>query len=100
MDGTPCSSGSTDTATRSARANALKHASIMWCAFVPACSSRCSVSRAALATARKNSSAASCSKPAIAPGGSRSPSTEQYGRPEMSIAQAARASSIGTTAWP
>ncbi len=54
----------------------------MWCAFVPACSSRCSVSRAAEATARKNSSAASCSKPAMSPAGSRSkPSQAQYGRP-------------------
>ena len=68
VDGTPVSRGSTATAARSARANALKHASIMWWAFVPACSSRCSVSRAAEATARKNSSAASCSKPAMSPG--------------------------------
>ena len=48
VDGTPVSSGSIATAPRSARANALKHASIMWCAFVPACSSMCSVRRAAL----------------------------------------------------
>ena len=41
----------------------------MWCALVPAWSSRWSVSRAAEATARKNSSAASCSKPAMSPGG-------------------------------
>ena len=68
VEGTPVSSGSIATAIRSARAKALKQASIMWCAFVPACSSTCSVSRAALATARKNSSAASCSKPAIVPG--------------------------------
>ena len=33
--GTPGSSGSIDTASRSARANALKHASTMWCALVP-----------------------------------------------------------------
>ena len=49
VDGTPVSSGSIATAARSARASALKHASIMWCAFVPACRSMCSVSRAALA---------------------------------------------------
>ena len=79
----------------------MKHASIMWCAFVPACRSMCSVSRAALATARKNSSAASYSKPLMWPAGSRSnPLISAYGRPEMSIAQAARDSSIGTTAWP
>ena len=101
MDGTPVSVGSTATAVRSARASALKHASIMWWALVPACSSRCSVSRAAEATARKNSSATSCSKPAMSPAGRRSkPSTVAYGRPETSIAQAARASSIGTTACP
>ena len=35
VDGTPGSSGSIDTASRSARANALKHASTMWCALVP-----------------------------------------------------------------
>ena len=87
VDGTPVSLGSTATATRSARANALKHASIMWWALVPAWSSRCSVSRAAEATARKNSSASSCSKPAMSPAGSRSkPSTDANGRPEMSIA--------------
>src|SRR5215208_807695 len=70
VDGIPDSEGSTATATRSARANALKQASIMWWALVPAWSSRWSVSRAALATARKNSSAVSCSKPAMSPGGS------------------------------
>ena len=101
VDGTPVSSGSIATATRSARANALKHASIMWCAFVPACRSMCSVSRAALPRARKNSSATSYSKPLIVPGGQPLEAADSaYGRPEMSIAHAARASSIGTTAWP
>ena len=56
--------------------------------------------RAALATARKNSSASSWSKPPIAAGRQRRPRSAQYGRPEMSIAHAARASSIGTVAWP
>ena len=35
VDGTPGSSGSIETASRSARAKALKQASIMWCAFDP-----------------------------------------------------------------
>ena len=42
--GTPRSVGSSADAARSARANALNAASIMWCAFVPACTVRCSVS--------------------------------------------------------
>ena len=50
------------TAARSARANALKDASTMWCALVPASTRTCSVSLAAFATARKNSSARSVSK--------------------------------------
>ncbi len=50
-------------------------------------------------TARKNSSASSWSKLPIAPGGT-SASKARNGRPETSIAQAARASSIGTTACP
>ena len=37
----------------------------MWCAFVPASSRRCAVSLALLATARKNSSVSSVSKPPI-----------------------------------
>ena len=50
---------------------------------------------------RENSSATSCSNPAMSPAGRRSnPSMEANGRPETSIVQAARASSIGTTAWP
>ncbi len=51
--GTPTSVGSTDAAARSARAKALKTASIMWCAFVPASTVTCSVSFAFAATARK-----------------------------------------------
>ena len=60
----------------------------MWCAFVPACRSMCSVSRAALATARKNSSAdlvleaGDVARRAAA----RSRVISAYGRPEMSIA--------------
>jgi hypothetical protein len=60
----------------------------------------CSVSRAVLATARMNSSASSCSKPPVTPGGIATPSHTSSGRPEMSSAHDARASSIGTTAWP
>src|ERR1019366_908398 len=47
---------------------------------------RCSVSLALLASALKNSSVSSCSKPPVAPGGS-SASNSVNGRPEMSIAQ-------------
>ena len=53
----------------------------------------------ALATARKNSSVSSWSNMPVAPGGS-DPSKTSSGRPEKSSAQDARASSIGTTAWP
>src|SRR6185295_17215853 len=53
----------------------------------------------ALATARKNSSASSVSKPAIEVTGS-SASKTQSGRPEMSIAHSASDSSIGTEAEP
>ena len=87
------------TAARSARAKALNAASIMWWALVPASTSTWIVMRAALATARKNSSASSWSKPPVPPGG-RSAAKWQYGRPEMSIAHEARASSIGTVAAP
>src|SRR6202030_2720576 len=52
--GTPLSVGSIATAWRSARANALNDASIMWCALVPASTRTCNVSLAALASARKN----------------------------------------------
>src|SRR5262249_4705244 len=65
VDGTPVSSGSIETATRSARAKALNEASIMWWALVPERTQMCRVSLALLATARKNSSANSLSKPAI-----------------------------------
>ena len=59
------------------------------------------IDRALEATARKNSSATSSSKPARSPAGRRSkPLIAAYGRPETSIAHMARASSIGTTAWP
>ena len=44
----PSRSGRSPTAARSARANALKAASIMWCAFVPASTVTCSVSCASL----------------------------------------------------
>ena len=91
--------GSTSTAARSARANALNDASTMWCPFVPASIWTWSVSFAAPAIARKNSSARSVSKPSIAPAGS-SPSKTHSGRPEMSMTAVARASSIGTVAWP
>ena len=57
--GTPVSVGSIATAWRSARANALNAASIMWCALLPASTRRCRVSFAALESARKNSSASS-----------------------------------------
>src|SRR4051794_8281710 len=100
VDGTPASVGSIATAARSARANALKAASIMWWAFVPASTVRWRVSRALLDTARKNSSVSSWSKPPVTPGGRTAASKARYGRPEMSIEHAARASSIGTTEWP
>src|SRR3954447_8187541 len=70
VEGTPVSSGSTETATRSARAKALKDASIMWWALLPERTQMCRVSLALLATARKNSSASSLSKPAIETTGS------------------------------
>ena len=57
------------------------------------------MSFAAFATARKNSSASSVSKSPTRSAGN-SPSKDVNGRPEMSIAADARASSIGTTAWP
>ena len=66
---------------------------------MPASTVTCSVSFALLATARKNSSARSESKSATASAG-MSAVNAVNGRPEMSIAQAARASSIGTTALP
>ena len=97
--GTPLSRGSISTAWRSARANALNIASIRWWALVPYRVPTCTVSFAFDATARKNSSASSESKPAIETTGS-SESKRQYGRPETSIAHSPRDSSIGTTAWP
>ena len=66
VEGTPVSVGSMATAARSARAKALNAASIMWWALVPASTLTCRVMRAALATARKNSSASSWSKPPVA----------------------------------
>jgi hypothetical protein len=71
----------------------------MWCALVPASSRTCSVSFPAFATARKNSCASSVSKSPTR-SAANSPSNEVNGRPEMSIAAEARASSIGTIAWP
>src|SRR6185437_6814514 len=97
VDGIPCSESSIDTASRSARANALKHASILWWAFVPSSARRWIVSFALFATARKNSSVSSVSNPAMVVAG-RSASKEQYGRPLTSIAHAPSASSIGTIA--
>ena len=69
----------------------------MWWALLPVSMRRCSVSLALLARARKNSSVSSCPNPPVAPAG-RSASNSVNGRPEMSIAQLARASSIGTVA--
>ena len=71
----------------------------MWWALVPSRTLTCRVSLALLATARKNSSASSVSKPAIEVVG-RSASKAQNGRPEMSIAHSASDSSIGTSADP
>ena len=99
MDGTPGSLSSIAVASRKARAKALKQASIMWWALVPAVTRRCSVSLALLETARKNSSVSSVSNPAIEVTG-RSASKAQKGRPLRSIAQSARASSIGTDESP
>ena len=69
----PPASGSIATAWRSARANALNAASTMWCGLRPASMRTCSVSFAADATARKNSSSSPASQPAI-PSGATSPS--------------------------
>ena len=60
---------------------------------------RCRVSFALVATARKNSSASSASKPAIEIAG-RSASNRHSGRPDTSIAQVPSASSIGIAAYP
>ena len=62
MLGTPGSSGSIETASRSALANALNAASIMWWALVPERTQMWRVSLPLFATARKNSSASSVSK--------------------------------------
>src|SRR5215218_1366028 len=70
VEGTPLSSGSIETATRRARAKALNAASIMWWALDPERTQMCRVSFELLATARKNSSASSLSKPAIETTGS------------------------------
>src|SRR2546429_976040 len=97
--GIPLSLGSLATASRRPRANALQAASIMWCALLPASTRTCRVSFAALASARKNSSVSSCSNPPVAPGGSCA-SNEVNGRPDTSMAQLARDSSMGTVAEP
>src|SRR5918997_1117413 len=62
VEGTPCTRASSETASRSARANALNDASTMWWAFAPASTVTCTVSLAVFATARRNSSARSVSK--------------------------------------
>jgi hypothetical protein len=59
VEGIPGSVGSIAVAARSARAAALNAASIMWWTFVPVSIVRCSVSRALVASARKNSSVSS-----------------------------------------
>src|SRR4051812_42530259 len=69
VEGTPLSSGSIETATRSARANALKDASIMWWALEPDRTQRWRVIFELLETARKNSSVSSESKPAMVTSG-------------------------------
>jgi len=95
----PSLRGSIAAARRRARANALKAASIMWWALLPVSTRTCSVSFAALANARKNSSVSLVLEAARRPGRERG--LEQRERaPEMSIAQLARASSIGTVAQP
>ena len=97
VDGHAASSGSMATATRSARANALKQASIMWCAL-----------RAGLQLEverqprRRGDRAEELLGGLVLEAGDLArrhaqPSTAQYGRPERSIAHSARASSIGTT---
>src|SRR4051794_6708502 len=100
VDGTPDAFGSKAAASRSARANDLKQASTMWCGSRPRSTVTCSVSFALLATARANSSTRSVSNPPMTRAGIARPSNATNGRPEMSIAADARASSIGTTACP
>ena len=92
-------SGRSRPPARSARANALNAASIMWWALRAAPRRvRCSVSLAALASARKNSSVSSWSKLPVAPGGS-SASNSVNGRARRCRSRTlARASSIGTVA--
>src|SRR5205807_709557 len=68
--GIPDSRGSTSIAAASARAAALNAASIMWWTLLPASSVTCMVSRALVASARKNSLVSSWSKLPIPPGGS------------------------------
>src|SRR5437867_4016819 len=55
VDGTSVTRGSVPVASPRARAAALKTASTQWCAFWPRSRSRCSVSPACVASARKNS---------------------------------------------
>src|SRR5205807_8306697 len=61
VEGTPCTRGSIRVARSSASAVALKAASMMWCAFRPWMSRRCSVIPAFIVKARKNSSVRSVS---------------------------------------
>ena len=85
---------------RSARANALKHASIMWWAFVPA-----SIVEVGRQPGVRRDRAEELLDELVVqaagrPGRQQAASRARKGRPEMSIAHEARASSIGTTAWP
>src|SRR5437588_10512452 len=61
VEGLPCTRGASRVARSSASAVALKAASMMWCAFRPWMSRRCSVIPAFIAKARKNSSVRSVS---------------------------------------
>jgi len=71
----------------------------MWWALVPASMRRCNVSLAALASAREELLGELVLEVAVA-AWRHSASNSVNGRPEMSIAQLARASSMGTLAAP
>ena len=90
--GTPCSLASSATAARSARAKALKAASIMWWALLPLSTRRWRVSLALVARARKNSSVSSWSKPPVEPSG-RSASKSVNG-PARDVDRGARPSLV------
>src|SRR5690606_20488105 len=72
VDGTPLTRGSKAAASFSARATALKAASMMWCSFLPASWRTCSVTPPVVAKARKNSSASTASNWPMRPAGVRS----------------------------